>query len=73
MSLSTQFWLLETYGPRLTMDELAKVLKRERQTIYNQISANTFEIATYKLRGERFADYRDVAKHFDDSRAEQAA
>jgi hypothetical protein len=69
MTLLTHIWLLETYGPRLTMEELAKVLKRERQTIYNQISAGTFEIPTHKVRGERFAAAEDVAKHLDEARS----
>lgn len=69
MTMLTHLWLLETYGPRLTMDELAKVLKRERQTIYNQLSAGTFEVKTYKVRGERFADAADVAKHLDEAKS----
>jgi hypothetical protein len=73
MSLLTHLWLLDKYGPRLTMEELAAVLKRERQTIYNQVSAGTFEIPTYKVRGERFADAGDVAKHMDEARASGVA
>lgn len=66
--LLNQLWLLDKYGPRLTMEDLAKVLRRERQTIYNQISAGTFEVPTYKVRGERFADAGDVAKHLEEAR-----
>lgn len=73
MSMLTHLFLLETYGPRMSLAEVARVLKRERQTIYNQISAGTFEIPTYKVRGERFADAADVAKHLDESRQREAA
>lgn len=68
MSLLTQAWLLEKYGPRLTIDQLAEVLDLEPRTIYNQISATTFGIATYKDGSKRFADMRDVSAYLDDCR-----
>ena len=66
-SLVTQMWLLEQYGPRLDTAQLAKVLGLVRGTVNNQISAGTFPIPTY-VDGQRYADFRDVAKHFDDCR-----
>lgn len=72
MSLLTQAYLLEKYGPRLTMDQLAEVLGIAVNTIYNQASAGTFKVPTY-LDGRRYADYRDVAQHLDDCRQAAAA
>lgn len=66
-SLVTQMWLLEQFGPRLSTADLAKVLNLARGTVNNQISAGTFPIATY-VDGQRYADYRDVAAHFDKCR-----
>lgn len=68
MSLLTQAYLLEKYGPRLNVDQLAQVLQMARQTINNQISDGSFPVATYRAAGKRFADYRDVAKHLDECR-----
>lgn len=69
MSLLTQAYLLEQYGPRLSVDQLAKVLDRKSTTIYNQVSAGSFEIPTHLDSNRRFADYRDVATYLDECRA----
>lgn len=65
MSLVTQAFIFEKYGPRLNADEMAELLGITRPTLYNQISAGTFQIKTYLDGGKRFADYRDVAEYFD--------
>ena len=69
MSLLTQAYLLEKYGPRLSIEQLASVLGVAKGTIYNQISAQTFPLPTYTDHGKRWADYRDVATYLDDVRA----
>lgn len=61
MSLMTQAYLLEKYGPRLAIEHLAEVLGMAKGTIYNQISAQTFPVPTYVDAKQRWADYRDVA------------
>jgi hypothetical protein len=65
MSLVTQMLVAEKYGARLTMEQLAEVLKVAKGTLYNQISAEACPIRTYLDGGRRFADYRDVAAHLD--------
>jgi predicted DNA-binding transcriptional regulator AlpA len=62
-------YLLEKHGPRLTMDQLAVELGVARNTVYNQVSAGTFPVATYVDGGKRWADARDVAAYFDACRA----
>lgn len=69
MSLLTQAYLLEKYGPRLGADDVAKVLGISRAALYNQISAGTCRVKTYLDGGKRWADYRDVAAFFDEVRA----
>lgn len=69
MSLLTQAFLIEQYGPRLSLDQLADVLHRAKNTIYNQVSKGTFEVPTYLEGGKRFADFRDVATYLDSCRA----
>lgn len=64
-SLVTQMIVAEKYGPRLGMDQLAEVLGLTKPSLYNQISAGTFPIATYKDSGKTWADYRDVADYLD--------
>ena len=58
-------WLLEKYGPRLSMAQLAEVLHLNRATIYNQVSSGKFPVPTYLDQGARWADCRDVATHMD--------
>jgi hypothetical protein len=65
MSLLTQAYLLDTFGPRLTIDQIAQVLGLKAGTIYNQVSAQTFPVRTYVEGGKRFADYRDLAEYLD--------
>lgn len=69
MSILTQAFIAEKYGLRLDMQQLAAVLNIEKATLYNKVSAGTCPVPTYVDGGKRFADYRDVAKHFDDLRA----
>lgn len=72
MSLMTQAYLLETYGLRLGLDDLAQVLGMSKSTIYNQISAHSFPVRTYVDAGKRWADYRDVADYLDECRKQAA-
>lgn len=67
-SLLTQAYLLDHYGLRLTVDQLAGVLHMARNTVYNQVANGTFSVPTYVDGGKRFADYRDVATYLDDCR-----
>lgn len=64
-SLVTQMIVAEKYGPRLNIEQLASVLGITKGAVYNQISAETFPIATYLDGGKRWADYRAVAAHLD--------
>ena len=65
-----EVYLLQRYGPRLTMPVVAEVLQVSRWTVQRAISANTFQIATYIDNGARYADYRDVARYLDKCRQE---
>ncbi len=67
-SLVTQMFVAEKYGLRLDVAQLAQVLGITPGTVLNRISANTFGIPTYLDNGKRYADYRDVAAHFDNVR-----
>ena len=67
-SLVTQMFVAEKYGLRLDVNQLAQVLGISPGTVLNRISANTFSIPTYIDNGKRYADYRDVAAHFDQVR-----
>lgn len=68
-SLVLQLLLLERYGARMTMDQLASELGMSRGSVYNQVSAGTLPVPTYLDAGKRWADSRDVAAHFDACRA----
>lgn len=70
MSLLTQAYLLDRFGLRLNVDQLAEALGRSSSAIYSEISAEKFAIPTYRDGKHRFADYRDVASYFDTRRSE---
>lgn len=67
-SLVTQVLVAERYGVRLSIEQLAECLGLSKGAVYNQMSAGTFPIVTYLDGGKRWADYRDVAAHFDKCR-----
>ena len=69
MSFMSQAYLLDKYGPRLTMPDLAKVLGIAHGTLRNRQSAGTLRVRTYVDGGTRYADYRDVAEYLDECRA----
>jgi len=66
-------YLLEKHGPRLTMDQLAAELGLARNTVYNQVAAGSFPVATYVEGGKRWADARDVSSYLDACRARAKA
>lgn len=68
MSLMTQAYLLEKYGPRMNIEQLAEVMSIAPATIYNQVSAGKFPIKTYVEGKMRYADLRDVTAYFDQCR-----
>ncbi|AIP69860.1 MULTISPECIES: hypothetical protein [Burkholderia] len=70
MSLLTRAYILEKYGPRMTLAQLAQLLLMSEGTIRNQISAETFPIATYKEGSGRFAAYDAVADYLDEMSAQ---
>lgn len=68
MSLITQAFVVEKYGMRLSVEQLAELLGLSKGALYNQFSAGTCPVKTYIDGGKRWADYRDVAKHLDECR-----
>ncbi|SFU24701.1 hypothetical protein [Paraburkholderia aspalathi] len=66
MKLLTRAYILEKFGPRLTMGQLATLLAMSEGTIRNQVSAETFPIPTYKEGAARYAAYDAVAEYLDD-------
>lgn len=65
MSLLTQAYILEQYGPRLNAEQIASVMGITVPALHNQISAGTCPVKTYKQGGRVWADYRDVSESFD--------
>ena len=65
MTLLTRAFILERYGVRLTMGQLASLLAMSEGTIRNQVSAETFPIPTYKEGAARYAAYDAVADYLD--------
>ncbi|WP_035552175.1 hypothetical protein [Burkholderia sp. 9120] len=65
MSLLTRAYILEKFGPRMTMGQLATLLAMSEGTIRNQVSAETFPIPTYKEGAARYAPYDAVADYLD--------
>lgn len=70
MSILTQMVLIEKYGLRVDLEQLATILDVIPPTIRRKISESSFEIPTYLDGGKRWADIRDVANYFDQRREE---
>jgi DNA-directed RNA polymerase specialized sigma24 family protein len=69
MSFFTQAYLLEKYGPRLNISEVAQVLGVAEKTLRNRLSLNKVALRMYEDQGLKCADSRDVADYLDDCRA----
>ncbi len=70
MSMLTTVYLIERYGLRLTMEQLAQVLGLAVATLHARIARGELGIPTYVDGKMRFADTRDVAEYLDRLRAE---
>lgn len=66
MSLVTQAFIVERYGLRLSVEQLAEALGITKQAVYNQVSAGTLPVKTYVDGGKRWCDYRELARHLDE-------
>lgn len=69
MSLLTQAYLLEKYGPRLTIEQTADVLGISTSTLVNQLAQRKCKIPHYR-DGRVWFDYRDISEHLDTLRHE---
>lgn len=65
MSLLTQAYILDNFGLRLNVTQLAKLLDIKEGTIRNQISSGAFPIITYTEGARRFASYQAVSEYLD--------
>ncbi|PUA16852.1 hypothetical protein [Glaciimonas sp. PCH181] len=65
MALLTQAYILDNFGIRLNLPQLAKLLDIKEGTLRNQISARAFPIKTYIEGGRRFASYQAVSEYLD--------
>lgn len=70
MSMLTTLFLMEHYGPRLSMEQLAQVLGLAVATLHARIARGDLDIPTYVDGKLRWADTRDVAEYLDRKRAE---
>jgi hypothetical protein len=65
MTLLTRAALIDRYGLRLNMDQLAEVLGIAPQTLANHMWKNQLPIRTYRENGRRFASFEAVAEYLD--------
>ena len=65
MSYLRQAYLLDTYGPRLNMEQLAHALGYVTNTIYNKISRGTLGVKIYQDDGKHWADFAAVAEYLE--------
>lgn len=70
MSLISTLYLMDRYGPRMKMEQLAEVLGLTPHTLLQRIARADLGIATYVDGKMRYADTRDVAEYLDFKRAE---
>lgn len=63
--MNLEKWLLEKYGPTMTLEQVGGCLHLDIGTIYNQISARRFPIKTWKEGKQRLAATEHVAAHID--------
>lgn len=72
MSLMTQAYLLDNYGPRLNAEQVAQVLGITVVALHTARHKGTLGVRMYTDGGRLWADYRDVAGYLDEVRAAAA-
>lgn len=63
--MNLEKWLLEKYGPTMTLEQVGGCLHQEIGTIYNQISAQRFPIKTWREGKQRLASTEHVAQYIE--------
>jgi len=63
--LTTRAMIVDRYGLRLSMDQVAEILNISAASVYNMLSQGEFPIRTYKEGARRFASYEAVADYLD--------
>jgi excisionase family DNA binding protein len=66
----TRAYLLDKYGVRLSMEQVAEELGMSIGTVYNLISSGELGIPTYKEGNRRYASYQGIADYLDDKHEE---
>lgn len=61
-------YLIQTYGPRLTLEDLGKVLGKTSAAIRTDLCKGTFPMPTYRDGNKLFVDVRDVTEYLDRKR-----
>jgi hypothetical protein len=65
MKLATRAMIVDRYGMRVTMEQLAEILRLTPHTVYQQAVDGSLPIRTYKEGNRRFASYEAVADYLD--------
>ena len=58
-------YLIEAYGPLMTIEELAIVLKTTKQTLYKKLSTNKLNISHIKIGKKYLFNTSKVASYCD--------
>jgi hypothetical protein len=64
-NLTTRAMIVERYGMRLSIEQLAELLGVTPHSVYQQAVDGSFPIRTYKEGRRRFASYEAVAEYLD--------
>lgn len=53
-------YLLNEYGPTMTLDDFGKLIKKATRSLYNDLSRGTFPIPSYKVGSRHVVSTHDV-------------
>lgn len=65
MTLITTLFLMERYGPRMNMEQLAQALGLAPSSLHGRLARGELQVPTYVDGKMRYADTRDVAEYLD--------
>jgi hypothetical protein len=58
-------YLLEQYGPTMTLGQFGLVVKKATASMYNDMRRGTFPVPTYKVGGRHLVSTHDVIAFLD--------
>lgn len=71
--MNLEKWMLDKYGPTMTLDQLSECIHIEPSTMLNQIGAGRFQFHSWKEGRQRLVATEEVAQYIESKKLKRAS